>query len=100
HTRFSRDWSSDVCSSDLNANHRIRAVNEAFCRITGYAERDVIGEYNRLLWDRPEADSQEHERQAALERSGQWQAEVWHRRANGRSEERRVGKEGGHRAKW
>src|SRR5690606_40730596 len=25
HTRFSRDWSSDVCSSDL-ANHRMRSA--------------------------------------------------------------------------
>src|SRR5207302_2653288 len=24
HTRFSRDWSSDVCSSDLTARHRAR----------------------------------------------------------------------------
>src|SRR5690606_39672953 len=28
HTRFSRDWSSDVCSSDLtNANFRVEQVN-------------------------------------------------------------------------
>src|SRR5690606_39433664 len=26
HTRFSRDWSSDVCSSDLVANRRLPAL--------------------------------------------------------------------------
>src|SRR5690606_9394558 len=28
HTRFSRDWSSDVCSSDLESASRIRAITE------------------------------------------------------------------------
>src|SRR5690606_41088632 len=27
HTRFSRDWSSDVCSSDLHAAYRVLAVS-------------------------------------------------------------------------
>src|SRR5690606_40493241 len=26
HTRFSRDWSSDVCSSDLLVHHRLRRL--------------------------------------------------------------------------
>src|SRR6266496_6007501 len=37
HTRSLRDWSSDVCSSDLEA---MRAVNPAivYCAITGYGQ--------------------------------------------------------------
>src|SRR5690606_41068195 len=30
HTRFSRDWSSDVCSSDLNGRRKIIAFKGAF----------------------------------------------------------------------
>src|SRR5690606_40825424 len=28
HTRFSRDWSSDVCSSDLDPSEALRAIAE------------------------------------------------------------------------
>src|SRR5690606_39964841 len=32
HTRFSRDWSSDVCSSDLSADHAAVRVRGPNCR--------------------------------------------------------------------
>src|SRR2546422_5536875 len=34
HTRCSRDWSSDVCSSDLPANRRV-LYNRASCDVDG-----------------------------------------------------------------
>src|SRR5690606_40123664 len=30
HTRFSRDWSSDVCSSDLNLRHEFIGISAMF----------------------------------------------------------------------
>src|SRR5690606_39546422 len=35
HTRFSRDWSSDVCSSDL-------VLGQAFHNTYGFAKREVL----------------------------------------------------------
>src|SRR5207253_6122382 len=40
HTRWPRDWSSDVCSSDL---HRRRGGADALVRVQGYAGRFVVG---------------------------------------------------------
>src|SRR5690606_39309873 len=39
HTRFSRDWSSDVCSSDLGTgvDCTIRELAETIARVTGYS---------------------------------------------------------------
>src|SRR5699024_8232561 len=60
--RAKRDWSSDVCSSDLDvfnsANQgiivtdqtgKIVSVNNAFVKITGYDEKDAIGERANIL---------------------------------------------------
>src|SRR5690606_40479143 len=33
HTRFSRDWSSDVCSSDLGADAAARPVGQGIARL-------------------------------------------------------------------
>src|SRR5690606_40903962 len=44
HTRFSRDWSSDVCSSDLKANaygHGVERVYAAFQGADGFAFLDI-----------------------------------------------------------
>src|SRR5690606_39335953 len=41
HTRFSRDWSSDVCSSDLNALRK-------FVETVGVAKRDNVIEVSLL----------------------------------------------------
>src|SRR5690606_41186098 len=42
HTRFSRDWSSDVCSSDLSGGSMIRPV----CPVTHPAPRQMPGRSN------------------------------------------------------
>src|SRR5207302_6753081 len=75
HTRFSRDWSSDVCSSDLGY---LGAVGSAAWRRQSRSRRDARGH------------RQGGRQRRALCRNGQGQ-EI-------RSEERRVGKEG--RTRW
>src|SRR5439155_8101186 len=76
HTRWPRDWSSDVCSSDLHpvpAGDEVRVVQDRL------QERDVRG-------DTPDAEL--GDRAAG---TGDGDGEV---AAATRSEERRVGKEG------
>src|SRR5690606_39862006 len=46
HTRFSRDWSSDVCSSDLD---RETGEVQAFISGTGGASRPVMSRDGRTL---------------------------------------------------
>src|SRR5690606_40604380 len=88
HTRFSRDWSSDVCSSDLGVTHGVRD--------DPLDVGVVVGGVGLVPW--PEVDDasvptpprhEAAEDLAALE-PGDHQELVgfWHR-----SEERRVGKE-------
>src|SRR5207302_4618469 len=94
HTRFSRDWSSDVCSSDLIGSRiveiiahsdarrsastatrrRVRAAG--FANAVGGTGAGVVGGVGPLALQVPDA--------GVDERDG----------CDGRSEERRVGKEG------
>src|SRR5207249_8023602 len=90
HTRSKRDWSSDVCSSDLK---HIKAFQPTFCK--------VLVRYN------PEGDHALNQRQAArlkrlsdyLHTDGRskFMFELLVPAEKARSEERRVGKEGGRR---
>lgn len=70
-----------VMITDLDA--RILEVNDAFCRLTGYAADEVLGqrpsmlksgrqgaEFYRTLW---------HE----IQLKGRWQGEIWNKRKNG-----------------
>src|SRR5690606_40816854 len=72
HTRFSRDWSSDVCSSDLRAACRGRGGHRA-------------------------ARARPQERAGRLLRRGRWPYRRSGALGRVRSEERRVGKECGGR---
>src|SRR5690606_40686747 len=51
HTRFSRDWSSDVCSSDLAANDNTLKVGLIGCggRGTGAAVQALKGDSQAIL---------------------------------------------------
>ena len=66
-----------------DADRKIIAVNEAFTRITGYTEHEVLGQNPRLN------ASGRHDRRfyrsiwLALETEGQWRGEIWNRRKNG-----------------
>src|SRR5207302_6907103 len=90
HTRFSRDWSSDVCSSDLNelAAASDRGYNGSIMfsisRFLGHDEKF----FDLLEASAQQADSSVHhliDLLAKLEKSES--------SSNLRSEERRVGKE-------
>src|SRR5256886_11874759 len=84
HTRFDCDWSSDVCSSDLR------------CALVGVlGDKDYLGmidclarEVDRFIFTIPDS---------APERR-RWDLGRLERELGGRSEERRVGKEG--RSRW
>src|SRR5690606_39929158 len=86
HTRFSRDWSSDVCSSDLSTFGQINDGE------TDYRQLKVLAKQKENLrvllplipWD-PVLDSDDQQTLALETRDG-------------RSEERRVGKEC--RSRW
>ncbi|WP_281262038.1 bifunctional diguanylate cyclase/phosphodiesterase [Azospirillum thermophilum] len=66
-----------------NAKNRIVAVNDAFCRITGYSREEVLGEDPRILAsDRQDATFYE-EMWASLRESGSWTGEIWNTRKNG-----------------
>src|SRR5690606_40648288 len=89
HTIFSRDWSSDVCSSDLCLwSCTMEKLRHSPGNLTCHSER--TGFYSEGVWcaatlHRPAVDSQ-HARPAILMVHG-WGGIQ-------RSEERRVGKEG------
>src|SRR5690606_40565085 len=85
HTRFSRDWSSDVCSSDLE-HDQVERVGDKAGKVDGFAEH---GELEAL-----EAFEDHYERAAVCRNifpGGK--GEENDQGAYIRSEERRVGKE-------
>src|SRR5690606_41190807 len=92
HTRFSRDWSSDVCSSDLMDSARscatcaqgVQALNAA---IPAWAASESTAQSPVIFvdqWTGFDTDADTYD--------------GVHPNASGRSEERRVGKEGS--ARW
>src|SRR5690606_40819205 len=86
HTRFSRDWSSDVCSSDLANRHTLRSLarrwlmlDEEIKELNGMIEELVLGRAPHLLEE--------------LGIGVDTAAEILIVAGDNRSEERRVGKE-------
>ncbi|MBK8507502.1 MAG: diguanylate cyclase [Candidatus Competibacter sp.] len=66
-----------------DANNRLIEVNEAFCRITGYARHEVIGRDPKLLSSgRQDAAFYETLWRTIKER-GSWRGEIWNRRKSG-----------------
>ena len=67
----------------LDWDYNFVAVNQAFTRITGYSDEEVIGQQLTLL------DSDQHEQvmfenvRAELDRDGNWSGEVWKVRKDG-----------------
>src|SRR5439155_3900708 len=75
HTRWPRDWSSDVCSSDLERLDLVRSIGDAAIAAFFSADKDRVREQRRIEL-----------------------AERFSNYLKGRSEERRVGKEC--RSRW
>jgi diguanylate cyclase (GGDEF)-like protein/PAS domain S-box-containing protein len=62
---------------------RIVAVNQAFCRITGYSKEEVLGKSPSIL-NSGRHDRSFHEAMwRSLLETGGWAGEVWNRRKNG-----------------
>src|SRR5690606_40252251 len=88
HTRFSRDWSSDVCSSDLEGLFRRRAEQRA---VTPDARKELGDGALDLLPELPVVRLEERAAQPLLDRFFKEQEQSPD--VDVRSEERRVGKE-------
>src|SRR5206468_8104391 len=86
HTRSDRDWSSDVCSSDLGRHRRFRNVLLELCdQPNGYPK--LPGEFLAAQFASVTASAALRPRLTALKALQIFPT------ANDRSEERRVGKE-------
>ncbi len=66
-----------------DADNRITMVNRAYTDITGYEPHEVIGQNPRLLKSGRQDESFYQEMWQALQRTGQWQGEIWDRRKDG-----------------
>src|SRR5690606_40868494 len=91
HTRFSRDWSSDVCSSDLACRSLREFIHD---KNSGYRE------FDRQQMDKKERMGKEPTPWADEDLKkvlGMWEYANGPRLIGRRSEERRVGEEGGAR---
>ncbi len=66
-----------------DADNRIMAINPAFSKLTEYSEAEVIGQLTSLL------KSDRHDQVfyqtmwTSLNKTGQWQGEIWNQRKNG-----------------
>ena len=66
-----------------DAETRIIAVNQAFTRITGYAEAEAVGKRSRMFRIDQTGQGQNARMLAALDAEGHWQGEFLDRRKNG-----------------
>src|SRR5690606_41209980 len=93
HTRFSRDWSSDVCSSDLICIRRLRHPEGASVEsLVEEAQTGPVEEED--LQGRPPLPEEEEERAAPRIATEPIRDEPGETIEAPRSEERRVGKGG------
>src|SRR5690606_39735036 len=94
HTRFSRDWSSDVCSSDLAAGLELFPASHTY-PVPDSVPGGHRPEYSGwVLW------ANFHRVGRFYGGGGLRRLEFWRAYAGHRSEERRVGKGGRDRSWW
>jgi diguanylate cyclase (GGDEF)-like protein/PAS domain S-box-containing protein len=65
------------------ADGTIIDVNDAFCRITGYARDEMIGKNPRILNSKRQGKDFYEEMWRNLIEKGHWYGEIWNRRKNG-----------------
>ena len=68
-----------ICAADS----RIISVNRAFCKMTGYAENELVGQTPNLLKSGQHTRGFYQEMWVTLQNTGQWQGEIWNRRKSG-----------------
>jgi diguanylate cyclase (GGDEF)-like protein/PAS domain S-box-containing protein len=66
-----------------DCEHRIRKVNAAFTKITGWEEPEVLGRRESMLSAGRDAPGLRAEIQEALDAGGIWMGELWSRRRDG-----------------
>lgn len=66
-----------------DTEHRIRKVNSAFTRITGWSEAEVLGRRESMLSAGRDDPRLRVEMQGALDDGGIWVGELWSRRRDG-----------------
>lgn len=66
-----------------NESNRIVAVNDAFCRITGYSREEMMGEVPPMLAADGPDDSFHAEMWDTLRTVGHWSGEIWTMRKSG-----------------
>ena len=66
-----------------DAKPKILAVNEAFSRLTGYEQEEVVGRSPQLLKSERHNHSFYKEMWNSLNETGTWQGEAWNRRKDG-----------------
>ncbi|KRT54350.1 PAS domain S-box/diguanylate cyclase (GGDEF) domain [endosymbiont of Ridgeia piscesae] len=66
-----------------DADNRIKTVNPAFTRITGYQAEEVIGRNPRLLSSGRHDQAFYRAMWASVKQQGSWSGEVWNRRKDG-----------------
>ena len=70
-----------IVITDTTAN--ILDVNDAFCRITGYARSEIVGRNTRFLRSGLQSAEFYAEMWKRLTRDGVWQGELWNRKKDG-----------------
>ncbi|WP_321532454.1 EAL domain-containing protein [uncultured Desulfuromonas sp.] len=63
----------------------IIAVNNAFCKISGYTKEEVLGSNPRMFQSAVHGRAFYHDMWEELEKHGQWQGEIWNRNKSGES---------------
>jgi len=66
-----------------DAKNKIIAVNEAFTRLTGYSEQEVLGKSTDLLKSGRHDSDFYQAMWHSLTLTGHWQGEIWNQRKNG-----------------
>lgn len=66
-----------------DADNRIKTVNPAFCRITGYSEQDVLGQSPSMLSSGRHDAAFYSKMWDHIQDHGCWSGEVWNRRKDG-----------------
>jgi diguanylate cyclase (GGDEF)-like protein/PAS domain S-box-containing protein len=66
-----------------DADNHIKAVNPAFCTITGYSADDVLGRDPRFLSSGRQSPEFYQAMWATLASKGHWEGEIWNRRKSG-----------------
>ncbi|MCB1887188.1 MAG: EAL domain-containing protein [Rhodocyclaceae bacterium] len=70
-----------ICITDTEA--RVLAVNDAFCRLTGYSAQEVKGRKLSMLQSGRHGPEFYENMWQTIGETGRWQGEIWNRRKNG-----------------